>query len=85
MDYQIYTKKQISKKIIFPTEKEINKSFESGIQTGTIDLTKLREVRFLPIISDIPEINMIELNEKGQTSFTIIETSTVVLTNNKKD
>jgi len=75
MEYQIYTKKEFQEEIFKP---KIGDSLES-IQVGKIDLKNLNKSEFNPLISEIPQSKMEELNQKGETMFTIVATHTIVI------
>ncbi|MFC4687165.1 hypothetical protein ACFO4P_09490 [Epilithonimonas pallida] len=83
MEYQIYTKKEITNKIYYPQKIEGNifNGYDiTGLEIGKIDLDDLPASKFHPLILEIPQSKMDELNEKGQTIFTVITTQTIVLT-----
>lgn len=83
MQYQIYTKKEIARKIYYPQKIEGNifNGYDiTGLETGKVNLNDLKNSKFHPLILEIPQSKMDELNEKGQTIFTVITTQTIVLT-----
>lgn len=83
MEYQIYTKKEIAKKIYYPEKLEKENAFSAydctSIKQGKLNLNNLKAFKWDNVLSEIPESKMIELTEKGQTVFTVITTQTVVL------
>lgn len=84
MEYQIYTKKEIAKKIYYPAKLEEENAFSAydctSLKHGKLDLNNLKAFKWEHVLSEIPESKMLELNEKGQTVFTVVTTQTVVLT-----
>ncbi|WP_143884085.1 hypothetical protein [Chryseobacterium binzhouense] len=83
MEYQIYTKKQITKSVRYPKKIKSDNPFTSyditGLEAGKINLNDLKSVKWNNLISQIPESKMTELNKTGKTAFTVVTTQTVVL------
>ncbi|WP_294240417.1 hypothetical protein [uncultured Chryseobacterium sp.] len=76
MEYQIYTKKQISSENYLLQSKD---DLEL-IQFGKIDLNNLNESSFNPVLSEIPQCKMEELAQNGQTVFTVVTTQMILIT-----
>lgn len=84
MKYEIYEKTEISEITyeFIPEDFKFGKSWKH--QTGKIDLKDLSASKFNPLISEIPKSKMEELNQKGETVFTIVTTQTIVIKNKKE-
>lgn len=85
MEYQIYTKKEITEEIYYPKKLGEPNAFSAydctGLKHGKLDLNNLKAFKWNEVLSDIPESKIKELNETGKTVFTVVTTQTVVLKN----
>ncbi|WP_294312376.1 hypothetical protein [uncultured Chryseobacterium sp.] len=83
MEYQIYTKKEITEEIYYPKKLEDSNAFSAydctSLKHGKLNLNDLKAFKWNEVLSDIPESKMAELNETGNTVFTVVTTQTVVL------
>lgn len=88
MKYEIITKQEVLEEPlsldVFKSENksEPNPNLKS-YETGTLDLSNLRKSKFNSLISEIPEHNMLELNEKGITTYSVVTTQVIHIRKNK--
>ncbi len=77
MRYEIYEKTEITTKIVEFTKDDFNLGKLWNYEKGKIDLDNIKETKWNDLIAYIPQSNIEELNEKGETAFSVITKRTI--------